>query len=64
MLTWQQTTLVPWREKCIESITYASLVPTGCYSGLKPDQQVMTRRNDWLNSIREWQRKSAYSLSS
>lgn len=36
---------------------------TGRYSGMKLDQQVMTRRINWLNSIRDWQSEFVNSLS-
>lgn len=35
----------------------------GRYGGLKLDQQVMARRINWLNSIREWQSEFVNSLS-
>ena len=64
MLAWQHTILLQWRKDCITTVECASLVQTGRYSGLKPDQQVMTRRINWLNSIWDWQREFVYSLSS
>ncbi len=35
----------------------------GRYGGMKLDQQVMTRRINWLNSIRTWQSEFVNSLS-
>ena len=35
----------------------------GRYGGVKLDQQVMTRRINWLNSIRTWQSEFVNSLS-
>ena len=35
----------------------------GRYGGVKLDQQVMTRRINWLNSIRDWQSEFVNSLS-
>ncbi|CAL5224551.1 g7251 [Coccomyxa viridis] len=39
------------------------LVQAGRYGGMKLDQQVMTRRINWLNSIRTWQSEFVNSLS-
>ena len=64
MLAWQHTMLLQWQKDCITTVECASLVQTGRYSGLKPEQQVMTRRINWLNSIRDWQCDLVYSLSS
>ena len=35
----------------------------GRYGGMKLDQQVMTRRINWLTSIRDWQSEFVNSLS-
>ena len=40
-----------------------SALQAGRYSGLKLDQQVMTRRINWLTSIRDWQSEFVNSLS-
>lgn len=50
---------------CIEFAGLRSCVlgQAGRYGGLKLDQQVMARRINWLNSIREWQSEFVNSLS-